>query len=360
MDNGSEVLVTNNNNISIEILNFLTTYEERVNAEDGAGGGGGKFPSSKMKYHDSESSNEFTNEMHVPELMVILLIIVLWILSLRKLVKHFDKLRSTQYREIPYKYRMKDPENLNHIKIVNNQNESVIYSRDPIKSLRSKSIAACANESGGSCSMSGASYRKGSTSFAKFSTPFQEFLHNSNETKRRKASEFYPRGSVLTESLEKSLFASNGKHLSTSLNNLNVSNGNMLPIKRSVDCLGPGNDRLKKAHTQDNAPTSNLLNPALLSPFIRRSLLDLHQKSVENLAAAAATHSYHQSNSTAASSSANSNPPTTATTTKRSRFKMKPIFNFRLRDEDLFDEMPGVDNHNHHNRSNNKLNESPV
>lgn len=87
------------------------------------------------------ASNEFSTEMHTPELIVIILILCLWVLSLRKLVKHFDKLSSTQYREIPYKYQLKDPENIANIKIVNNQNESVIYSRDPIKSLRSKSIA---------------------------------------------------------------------------------------------------------------------------------------------------------------------------------------------------------------------------
>ena len=92
--------------------------------------------------HDSGmASNEFSTEMRTPEIVVIILILCLWVLSLRKLVKHFDKLRSTQYREIPYKYRLKDPENIANIKIVNNQNESVLYTRDPVKSLRSKSIA---------------------------------------------------------------------------------------------------------------------------------------------------------------------------------------------------------------------------
>lgn len=96
----------------------------------------------QVSKHDSGlASNEFGTEMHTPEVVVIILILCLWVLSLRKLVKHFDKLRSTQYREIPYKYRLKDPENIANVKIVNNQNESVIYSRDPIKSLRSKSIA---------------------------------------------------------------------------------------------------------------------------------------------------------------------------------------------------------------------------
>jgi len=93
------------------------------------------------KYDSEMASNEFSTEMHTPEVLVIILILCLWVLSLRKLVKHFDKLRSTQYREIPYKYQLKDPENIANVKIVNNQNESVIYSRDPVKSLRSKSIA---------------------------------------------------------------------------------------------------------------------------------------------------------------------------------------------------------------------------
>ena len=93
------------------------------------------------KYDSDMASNEFSTEMHTPEIIVVILILCLWVLSLRKLVKHFDKLRSTQYREIPYKYHLKDPENIGNVKIVNNQNESVIYSRDPVKSLRSKSIA---------------------------------------------------------------------------------------------------------------------------------------------------------------------------------------------------------------------------
>lgn len=93
------------------------------------------------KYDNGLASNEFSSEMRTPEICVIILILCLWVLSLRKLVKHFDKLSSTHYREIPYKYRLKDPENIANIKIVNNQNESVIYSRDPVKSLRSKSIA---------------------------------------------------------------------------------------------------------------------------------------------------------------------------------------------------------------------------
>lgn len=92
------------------------------------------------KYDPDMSSNEFGTEMHMPELLVILLILCLWVLSLRKLVKHFDKLRSTT-TQIPYKYRLKDPENIGSVKIVQATNDSVIYSRDPVKSLRSKSIA---------------------------------------------------------------------------------------------------------------------------------------------------------------------------------------------------------------------------
>ena len=110
-------------------------------------GGGGKMNNGNMKHklhshkYDMDlASNEFSTEMHTPEILVIILVLCLWVLSLRKLVKHFDKLRSTQYREIPYKYHLKDPENIANVKIANNQNESVIYLRDPVKSLRSKSI----------------------------------------------------------------------------------------------------------------------------------------------------------------------------------------------------------------------------
>lgn len=70
----------------------------------------------KTKF-DNDNPNEFTNGyfIRLPELIVIGFILMLWILALRKFFKNFDKIRTTHYREIPYKYRIKDPENLNKV-----------------------------------------------------------------------------------------------------------------------------------------------------------------------------------------------------------------------------------------------------
>jgi hypothetical protein len=319
--------------------------------------------SSKMKYVDMESSNEFGNEMHTPELVMVAIVLALWVLSLRKLVKHFDKLRSTQYREIPYKYRMKDPENLSHVKIVNNQSESVIYSRDPVKQLRSKSIATCADDTA----------RKFSSVFlSKISngnSPFGgDLTPCSSNRQRRKMSEYYTSATFSTASINtykkafKRGLTNEKANMSNSLMSLKLFKSSCAGANSGVaavaaDCGGGA----AKRHANSEAcyydvnertstvggcseESSNLLNPLLLSPFIRRSMLDLHQKSVENLAmkATASNENLKEGLLCAANITSSGGTTTVMTTTtaaaattskaKRSRFKAKPVFNYRLRD----------------------------
>lgn len=204
------------------------------------------------KYEVNETPNEFTSgyAMKPVEILVILFVLVLWILSLRKFFKTFGKLRTTHYRDVPYKYKLKDPENINHIKVVNNQTESVIYSRDPIKSLQ-----------------------------------FNLYQENS-----------HAKTTLLTPEpfVERNLFGPNGnrKIVSNSFSCLNMyENGNMNETEFHFDVNG-----MRKKNSVSNGniqipadlePNTQLLNPLYnLSPIVRKSLLDLHKKSIENLAQA--------------------------------------------------------------------------
>ena len=94
----------------------------------------------KMKY-DVETPNEFSNgyNIRLPEIIIIAFILLIWLLSLRKFTKSFEKIRTTHYREIPYKYRIKDVENLNHVHIASNQKDGIIFTRDPINNLIAES-----------------------------------------------------------------------------------------------------------------------------------------------------------------------------------------------------------------------------
>lgn len=78
-----------------------------------------RYSASKSDHHHGPGSsvpNDFsmTYNITTTEGCVILFVLALWILSLRKLIKNFDKLRTNPI-QVPYKYRLKDPENINHV-----------------------------------------------------------------------------------------------------------------------------------------------------------------------------------------------------------------------------------------------------
>ena len=90
----------------------------------------------KTKF-ENDTPNEFSSghTIRVFEIVLIFLILLLWLFSLRKFLKSFEKLRFTHYREITQKYRLYEPHNLNQVRVCRKQTDSVIYSRDPIKRL---------------------------------------------------------------------------------------------------------------------------------------------------------------------------------------------------------------------------------
>jgi hypothetical protein len=64
------------------------------------------FPREKAKA-DYDAPNEFSSGYNIrfSEIMILMVILLIWVFSLRKLIKNFDKLRTTNYRDINYRYR---------------------------------------------------------------------------------------------------------------------------------------------------------------------------------------------------------------------------------------------------------------
>lgn len=203
------------------------------------------------KYEVNETPNEFTSgyNMKPVEILVILFVLVLWVLSLRKFFKTFGKLRTTHYRDVPYKYKLKDPHNINHIKVVNNQTESVIYSRDPIKSLQVNM------------------YQDNVQTQSSFVSP---------ELFRDK---FSP-GLIVNKKIGSNSFSC----LNTLEQQQNINDWKYhydVNGRCKKNSLSNGNIQMRVDFDQSN----QFLNPMYnLPPIVRKSLLDLHKKSIENLA----------------------------------------------------------------------------
>ena len=186
------------------------------------------------------------NAMRLPELIVIMIILALWALSLRKFVKNFDKIRTTHYREIPYKY--KDPQNINQIRVVKNQSESVIFPKDPLVK-KSRSYLADLNKISSYENESISSYQSKNLNFAEkkrnseslASVNSKKYLYMKNQTDDR-------RESLTLEEKRRYYFKTK-----------------------------------RKPSIKNRYKNSNLIDTSMLAPIIRRSLLDLHQKSVEHL-----------------------------------------------------------------------------
>ena len=125
-DNDERTIVSILRNLTADHLIFseLSTTKK-------TGQAGGKYE------NFDESPNEFTNGYYirVSEIFIIIFILLFWFMSLRKFTRNFDKIRTTHYREIPYKYKVKDVENINNVNIASNVKDGVIFTRDPINNL---------------------------------------------------------------------------------------------------------------------------------------------------------------------------------------------------------------------------------
>jgi len=201
--------------------------------------------SPKTKF-ENDSPNEFSNGNYsFFEIALIIVILLLWLFSLRKFLKKFEKLRFTHYREITQKYRLHEPQNLNQVRVCRKQTDSVIYSRDPIKRLSIYPTAVDDDKQTLKTKLSKAKL---------ISSDIRIYESNEND-------------SISVESLNNfSKFSSldakpSTKHRTESKLKKNTS---LEPfVKRSNNFLDP--------------------NVIMIPSLVRSSLLDLHRRSMENL-----------------------------------------------------------------------------
>jgi hypothetical protein len=178
---------------------------------------------------DFDSPNEFSsgNSIRLTELIVIIFIIFIWILSLRKLVKNFEKLRTTRYREIPYKYQSNQ---------INSKSRHYDFQNESV----SKST-------------------------------FRQLNHN--ETNKKVNFNLNDKKNELKSSS------------SLDLNNFEAYQLKDIEFIDTKIVLNTEveNETVSLKNTLNLTSESELINPSLLSPIIRTSLIDLHRKSMENL-----------------------------------------------------------------------------
>ena len=261
---------------------------------------------------DLESANEFSSgyEVSRTELIVIMLILLLWILSLRKFVKNFEKIRTIHYREIPYKYKSKEPDNLSQVRVVKRPKEGVIYSKEPVKCSRSRSFPLDSNSERGGASVTSLSKIESNLS-GKHSNKSSWDSSCSFENARRDGNSNMADDDelLLNEASAVAMSKSRRSKRSSSLDaneyKMNARQSRNQDDSGLHDQIYSSDSRNKDARatsgkSQTNSTsnrsannflnpnmTSNLIDTNLLSPLIKRSLLDLHAKSIENIAATA-------------------------------------------------------------------------
>ena len=205
-----------------------------------------KLPKAKF---ENDSPNEFTsgNSINPFEIALIVVIILIWLYSLRKFLKKFEKLRFTHYskeKEISQKYRLHEPHNLNQVRVCRKPTDSVIYSRDPIKRL---SIYPTTQEEEKSTLKMKISKAKLISSDIR--------IYESNEDETNSIESLTSVSKISSKDTKCNTKKSEGKlKKNTSLEPF---------VKRSNNFLDP--------------------NLMMIPSLVRTSLLDLHRRSVENL-----------------------------------------------------------------------------
>jgi hypothetical protein len=179
--------------------------------------------------------------MEIPEILIIGVIILLWLLSIKKFTKQFERIRTTHYREIPYSYHATKI-NDNKITIVQHETDSIIHAAT-YKTSRSKSL------------------------------PSDQYkIIDDNETNKNKSSSNSENNSPQNKKNELKL-----KRISIS--NCALKSDSLSPIVVEFDASPKKLGSICTFNIK-----SNLINPLLIPPIVRRSLLDLHRRSAEHLA----------------------------------------------------------------------------
>ncbi len=265
----------------------------------------------KTRHDANNVPNEFSygNKMNGTEIFVICIILLLWVLSLWKLIRNFDKLSTTQYRQIPYKYKLKDPQNIGKVKIVNNSNDAVLYTRDPLKQLKARSIDDLTTSI--TLKIDPIKLKNKRATLHNFlfnnrkdSTASTSRQDESLEDEYRRVGENYSLNNAnldkyqiyVRQNSQNSSGCPGGLRKNLSLTSLCEVNEREMRRKASSTKRHSLKEHdvhlitINQYNNSDNNQNrgqiykqSSLLDPNLLSPLVRRSLLDLHQKSVENV-----------------------------------------------------------------------------
>lgn len=115
------------NELINQLIENLTQTHEKILYDETA--------TKNLKYSTDELPNEFSSGYNIrfSEILIIIGILIFWLIAVRKFSKSFDKIRTTHYREIPYKYKTKDLENPTSLH--SSQKETEAFKRDPLNDL---------------------------------------------------------------------------------------------------------------------------------------------------------------------------------------------------------------------------------
>ncbi len=233
---------------------------------------------------ENEVEKDTIYKMEIPEIIIIILIIFLWFLSIRKFTKQFERIRTTHYREIPYSYQSKTF-NENKITIVKRETDSVIYAAQP-KLTRSKSFPSDQINNSNS---NNSGFKNNSKNCSTEAINYKEFTsnHSINNNVCRKKS---------TSNTQIYVAEYSTRPLSKTVK---TTSGSLSPILVEFDCSpkkfnsGLISSTLNETNIHSNylmPINSNLINPSLIPPIVRRSLLDLHRRSVEHVTSSQIQH----------------------------------------------------------------------
>jgi hypothetical protein len=199
--------------------------------------------------------------MGTTEIVIIVIIVAIWGLSIRKFIKKFERIRTTHYREIPYNFRFQQS-NLNQLRIV--KEEEQIFPIEPIKVERSRSIISRDVKP-----LSFDLAKAGVESKRSFNETFKN--HHKNPCDRPNRPETNMRFFDVD-----SHFKFDPMPSSTLLLDMDT---NPVRIKKSAQVKS--NQDLNSA-VQEHLSTE-LNDTSLIQAIVRRSLLDLHRKSMINI-----------------------------------------------------------------------------
>lgn len=322
----------------------------------------------KLLKFDNDIPNEFSNDYYIrlSEVIIIVFILILWILSLRKFFKNFDKIRTTHYREIPYKYRVKDPENLNKIRVCRYPSQGVIFTNDPVANVvNGRHYSLCHDlimspKHSLNRQMSPL-YDEFELRKKKLNIVISEVEDNNQSDKTSRSSsnfnrdlyadiEYIDNNNINTKNSNERLIDSNNNFQTNSLSNLTKQTDKINLQKKLIRTKRQDDSYLdeqiyhrystdqrrhlfRNSEKNSNSSPKSFIDHLSVSPVIKKSIIDLHKRSLEKISRNSSGNSIMKSPSV---NSAKRNSMyvyhTPSTTTKLKQLKSNKMTNIRYSD----------------------------